>query len=91
MSIANAGSSSHPHFVSYGAGHMIVSWATGASMTAQVYDSSTGDAVGSSFTVDAADHPCRSSKPFPDGTATYAGVASASSTIQIARVLPCTN
>jgi len=37
------------------------------------------------------DHPWQSWKAFPDGSAAVAAVASASSTIQIARVLPCAN
>ena len=89
--IANAGNSSHPHLVPYGAGRMLLTWAAGASMTGQVYDSSAGTTIGAPFTIAVPDHPWQSWKSFPDGSAAYAAVASASSTIQIARVLPCAN
>ena len=86
-----AGSAAQPHLVSYGAGRMLLTWASGSSTAAQVYDSSTGATVGAQFTVAVPDHPWQSWKAFPDGSAAVAAVGSASSTIQIARVMPCTN
>ena len=86
-----AGSSMHPHLVSYGTGHMLLTWGSGSGMAAQVYDSSTGAAVGAEFTIAVPDHPWQGWKSFPDGSVAWAGVASASATVQIARVLPCAN
>jgi len=86
-----AGSSQHPHLVSYGTGHMLLTWGSGSGMAAQVYDSSTGAPVGAQFTIAVPDHPWQSWKSFPDGSVAWAGVASSSATVQIARVLPCTN
>ena len=40
-------------------------------------------------TIAAPDHPWQSWKAFPDGSVAWAGVASASSTITVARVMPC--
>ena len=62
-----------------------------SSMMGQVYDSSTGATIGAPFSIAVPDHPWQSWKAFPDGSVAYAGVGSASSTIQIARVLPCAN
>ena len=84
-----AASSMHPHLVSYGTGKMLLTWGSGSGMAAQIYDSSTGAAVGSQFTIAAPDHPWQSWKAFPDGSVAWAGVASSSSTIQVARVMPC--
>ena len=84
-----AGSSMHPHLVSYGTGRMLLTWGSGTGMAAQVYDASTGAAIGAQFTINVADHPWQSWKAFPDGSVAYAGVRAASNTVQIARVMPC--
>ena len=84
-----AASSMHPHLVSFGTGKMLLTWGSGTGMAAQVYDSTTGATIGSQFTIAAPDHPWQSWKAFPDGSVAWAGVASASSTIQVARVMPC--
>jgi hypothetical protein len=89
QTVSTAGTSQHPHLVAYGNGRMLLTWGSGSSMAAQVYDSSTGATVGSQFTIAAPDHPWQSFKPYPDGSVAFASVASASSTIQITRVLPC--
>jgi hypothetical protein len=84
-----AGASQHPHLVSYGASHMLLTWGSGTGQAAQVYDSTTGAPVGAQFTIAVADHPWQSWKSFPDGSVAWAGVASASATIQVARLMPC--
>ena len=89
--VTTAGTSQNPHLVSYGASRMLLTWKSGSSMVAQVYDSSTGATVGSQFTIAIPDHPWQSWKPFPDGSVAYAAVGSASSTIQIARLMPCSD
>jgi hypothetical protein len=70
---------------------MLLTWKSGSSLAAQVYDSGTGALVGAQFTIAVPDHPWQSWKPFPDGSVAFAAVASASSTIQIARVMPCSD
>jgi hypothetical protein len=82
---------SYPHLVPYGANQMIAVWASSptGTMTAQVLDAANGSPIGSPFPVSVPGHPYQSFKPFPDGSAAYAAVGSSSSTIQIARVLPC--
>jgi hypothetical protein len=47
--------------------------------------------VGEQFTIAAPDHPWQSWKAFPDGSVTWASVSSTTSTVQIARVMPCAN
>ena len=80
----------NPHLVAYGASRMLLTWGSGSGMAAQVYDSSTGAPVGSQFTIAVPDHPWQSWKAFPDGSVAYAGVSAASSTVTVARVMPCT-
>jgi hypothetical protein len=81
----------YPHLVDYGPDRMIAFWASTqtGSMTAQVLDRATGATIGSSFAVDVPGHPYQSWKSFPDGSVAYAAVGSSSSTVQIARILPC--
>jgi hypothetical protein len=86
-----AGASQHPHLVSYGTGNMLLTWGSGSGMAAQVYDSTSGAPVGAQFTIAVPDHPWQSWKSFPDGSVAWAGVSSASATVQIARLLPCAN
>ena len=59
----------------------------GSSIAAQVYDSSTGKAVGKRFTIKANDHSYQAFKAYPDGSAAYPAAGSATS-IRIARVMP---
>jgi hypothetical protein len=42
QTIADVGSSSHPHVVTYGSGLMRLAWESGSSMTAQIRDAGTG-------------------------------------------------
>jgi hypothetical protein len=91
QTVTTAGTTMNPHLVSYGTGRMLLTWGSGTGLAAQVYDSSTGAPVGAQFTIAVPDHPWQSWKAFPDGSVAYAGVASASSTVTVARVMPCTN
>jgi hypothetical protein len=87
--VTTAGNTEHPHLVSLGSGKMLLTWGSGSGQAAQIYDSTTGATVGAQFTIAAPDHPWQSWKAFPDGSVAWAGVASASSTITVARVMPC--
>ncbi|GAA1640600.1 hypothetical protein ACFQY4_22935 [Catellatospora bangladeshensis] len=80
--------SSHPHLVAYGPGRMLLAWASGSSIAAQVYDTAGGKAVGGRFTIGVRDHDYQAFKPYPDGSAAYPAAGSGSSSIRIARVLP---
>jgi len=88
-SVTTAGDTKYPHLVAYGANHMLLTWGAGSGLAAQVYDSTTGETVGAAFSIAVPDHPWQSWKPFPDGSVAFASVGSASSTVQIARVMPC--
>jgi hypothetical protein len=90
QTVVTAGGSMYPHLVAYGTGRMLLTWASGTGMAAQVYDSSTGAAIGAQFTIAVPDHPWQSWKSFPDGSVAWASVSAASSTVQVARVMPCT-
>ena len=68
---------------------MLLAWGSGSGLAAQVYDVTSGEPVGDQFSIDVPDHPWQSFKAFPDGSVAFASVESASSTIQVARVLPC--
>jgi hypothetical protein len=89
QTVTTAGTTQNPHLVSYGTGRMLLTWASGAGMAAQVYDSSTGATVGAQFTIAAPSNQWTSWKPYPDGSAAYASVGSASATVQITRAMPC--
>ncbi|MBN2572939.1 MAG: hypothetical protein JXP73_00100 [Deltaproteobacteria bacterium] len=87
--VATVSTVQNPHLVAYGPNHMLLTWKSGSGMAAQVYDSGSGEAVGEQFTIAVPDHPWQAWKPFPDGSVAWASTASASSTVQIARVMPC--
>jgi hypothetical protein len=89
--VTTAGDSQNPRLVALGANNMMLTWKSGSGQAAQIYDTTTGAAVGSQFTIAAPDHPWQSWKPFSDGSVAWASVSSASSTIQVARVMPCTD
>ncbi|MGD8837763.1 MAG: X2-like carbohydrate binding domain-containing protein [Desulfobacteraceae bacterium] len=83
--------SSHPHLVSYGATRMLLAWESGQSMAAQLYDSGTGESVGEAFTIDARDHNYQAFKAYPDGSVAYPAAGDNSTSIKIARVMPCSD
>ncbi|HKP58430.1 MAG TPA: hypothetical protein VJV78_17010, partial [Polyangiales bacterium] len=87
--INNAGSSGHPHLVAYGASRMLLSWASGSGMAAQIRDANSGDVIGSQLTIDAPDHDFMGWKPYPDGSVAYAASGANNTSIRIARVMPC--
>jgi hypothetical protein len=85
-----AAKSSHPHLVGYGTGRMLLAWASGSSIAAQVYDAGTGKAVGGKLTLAVRDHDYQAFKAYPDGSAAYPAAGSSTSSIKVARVLPST-
>jgi hypothetical protein len=88
-SVDNAGSSQHPHLVTYGPGKMLLSFASGQSMAAQVRDMSSGATIGNQLTINVRDHAFQAFKPYPDGSAAYPAAGENSTSAKIARVLPC--
>jgi hypothetical protein len=88
-SIVNAGASQHPHLVTYGPGKMLLSFAAGQTMAAQVRDTSTGATIGSQLTINVRDHAFQAFKPYPDGSAAYPAAGDNATSVKIARVLPC--
>jgi hypothetical protein len=91
QTIADAGSATHPHLVSYGPGMMLLSWESGASMAAQVRDAGTGAAIGDEFTIDVSDHSYQAFKAYSDGSAAYPAAGSSDTSINIARAMPCSS
>jgi hypothetical protein len=89
LTIDDAGSSSHPHLVAYGTGRMLLSWGSGAGMTAQIRDAGSGDTIGSEFPVGVPDHDFMGFKPYPDGSVAYAASGTSNTSIRIARLMPC--
>jgi hypothetical protein len=84
----NAGSSQHPHLVSYGANNMLLSWGSGGGMAAEVRSAGDGSTIGSQFTIDVGDEPYHAYKSYDDGSAAFPALGGGSSA-QIARVMPC--
>jgi hypothetical protein len=88
-SVANAGTSQHPHLVAYGANDMLLSWGSGTGMAAQVRSMTDGSTVGSQLTIAVKEHPYLAFKPYPDGSAAYPAAGTNSTSITVARVMPC--
>jgi hypothetical protein len=86
--VTTSASTSHPHLVSYGAGRMLLAWQSGSSMAAQVYDASSGKAVGGKLTINVKDHNYQAFKAYPDGSVAYPAAGSNNTSIRVARVLP---
>jgi len=89
QTIPSAGSSQHPHLVSYGTNCMLLAWASGSSMAAQVRDSGDGSTVGSQFTIGVSDHQYQAFKAYADGSVAYPAAGSGATSIKVARVMPC--
>lgn len=87
--VSNAGSSQHPHLVALGASTMLLAWATGSTMAAQVRSLTDASPVGAQFTIAVKDHAFQSFKLYPDGSAAYPAAGSNSTSINVARVMPC--
>ncbi|MBV1850056.1 hypothetical protein [Catellatospora tritici] len=86
--VKTAAGSSHPHLVGYGPGRMLLAWASGSGLAAQVYDASTGKPVGAKFTINVKDHDYQAFKAYADGSVAYPAAGGSSTSIRIARVLP---
>jgi hypothetical protein len=90
MGVSNAGSGQVPHLVSYGASRMLLTWGSGSSMTAQVRDAgATGAQIGSNFTIAVNDHSYQAFKSYADGSVAYPAAGTNSTSLKIARVMPC--
>ena len=86
--VRTAAASSHPHLVTLGTGRMLLAWASGSGLAAQVYDSGTGKVAGARFTIGVQDHNYQALKAYPDGSAAYPAAGRTSTSIRVARVLP---
>lgn len=86
--ISTGVTSQHPHLVGYGPGRMLLTWASGSGMAAQVHDSGTGAAIGERFTIGAKDHNYQAFEPYADGSAAYPAAGDGNSGVTIARVQP---
>jgi hypothetical protein len=82
-----AGSSQHPHLVSYGPNNMLLTWSSGGSQAAQVRSAGDGSTI-SEFTIDVNDEPYHAYKSYDDGSVAFPALGGGSSA-QIARVMPC--
>ena len=88
-SVSNAGSSQHPHLVVYGTGNMLLAWGSGSGMAAQVRSLTDASTVGSQLAIAVKDHAYQAFKPYPDGSAAYPAAGSNSTSINLARAMPC--
>jgi len=88
-SVDNAGAGQHPHLVAYGPGNMLLAWGSGSSMAAQVRSMTDASTVGAQFTIAVKDHAYQAFKPYPDGSAAYPAAGTNSTSINVARVMPC--
>ncbi|MFZ5896529.1 MAG: hypothetical protein ACOY0T_36075 [Myxococcota bacterium] len=89
-SVANAGSSQHPHLVSYGSSRMLLAWGSGTSMTAQVRSAgANAEAIGSTFSIPVNDHSYQAFKAYTDGSVAYPAAGANNTSMKVARVMPC--
>jgi hypothetical protein len=89
LQVIPEGSSSHPHLVSYGNTHMLLSYEAGSAMSAQVLDAATAAPAGPAFPIAAPDHNYQAFKAYADGSVAYPAAGSTSTQVRIARVMPC--
>lgn len=89
QTIDGVGNADHAKLVSYGDDHMLLAWEAGSAIAAQVLDSASGAAVGSQLSIDVEDHNYHAFKAYADGSVAYPAAGSSSSSIRIARVMPC--
>jgi hypothetical protein len=87
--VSSGGSSQHPHLVGYSASNMLLAWGSGTTMAAQVRSLTDASTVGAQFSIAVKDHAYQSFKPYPDGSAAYPAAGSTSTSINVARVMPC--
>nr|MDT0662859.1 hypothetical protein [Micromonospora sp. DSM 115978] len=88
VTVATSARARHPHLVSYGTGRMLLSWASGSAMAAQVYDAGSGRTIGGTFTIKVPDHNFQTFKSYADGSVAYPAAGGSDRSIRIARVLP---
>jgi hypothetical protein len=88
QTVITANTTQHSHLVGYGSGRMLLTWKAGSATAAQVYDSSTGKAVGGQFSIATPDHTYVAPADYPDGSVAVPVVGTSSSTIRIARLMP---
>ncbi|WP_045878472.1 hypothetical protein [Pseudofrankia sp. DC12] len=86
--VVTADKTEHSHLVAYGPARMLLTWRSGSSTAAQVYDSTGGAAVGSQFTIAIPDHTYVEAKDYPDGSVAFPAVGSTGSSVRIVRVMP---
>jgi hypothetical protein len=67
---------------------MLLTWESGTSPLAQVYDAGTGAGVGARFTVAARDDAYFAWKASSDGSAAVPAAGATATTLKVARVLP---
>jgi hypothetical protein len=79
----------HSKLASYGSGLMVAGWGSGSTITAQVFDAASGNEVSSQFTIEVPDNIYHPFKAYPDGSVAYAAPGTGSTSIRIARILPC--
>lgn len=88
QTVTTADATQHSHLVGYGTDRMLLTWKSGSTTAAQVYDSTTGKAVGSQFTINIPDHTYVASTDYPDGSVAVPAAGTSNSAIRIARLMP---
>ncbi|MCK9902342.1 hypothetical protein CC117_23555 [Parafrankia colletiae] len=86
--VVTAARSQHSHLAAYGAGRMLLTWRSGSSTTAQVFDSTTGNTVGGQFTIAVPDHTYVEAKDYSDGSVAFPAAGASATSLRIVRILP---
>ncbi|MDT3444364.1 MULTISPECIES: hypothetical protein [unclassified Pseudofrankia] len=88
QTVLTADKTQHSHLAAYGPAKMLLTWKSGTSIAAQVYDSTTGKAVGGQFTIAAPDHTYVEAKDYTDGSVAFPAAGTSTTSIRIVRVMP---
>lgn len=83
------GNSPHSKLASYGSGLMVAGWDSETTITAQVFDTASGNEVSAQFGLNVPNNIYQPFKSYPDGSVAYAAPGTHTTTIRIARILPC--
>ncbi|WP_239375944.1 hypothetical protein [Frankia sp. Cj5] len=88
QTVLTAAKTEHSHLVAYGSARMFLTWQSGSSIAAQVYDSTTGKAVGAQFTIAVPYHTYVEAKAYTDGSVAFPLAGTSGTSIRIVRVMP---
>ena len=83
------GEGDFPHLATFGSERLLVAWASGDALVAQVRDAHDGSSIGTEIQIAVPGNRFQSFESFPDGSVAYVAPGTSPTTLRIARILPC--